>query len=136
MISGCAEESTTAEASPTTDWWEPSAYTYTLESSEGERALIGTFEVTVEDGKVTKAVGLDGSGRRVVKQFPDEVPTIGDLLAEARDARNDDADTVDVDYAADGHPTRVSLDWEENAIDDEAMYVITDYEAATAGRPQ
>jgi hypothetical protein len=84
----------------------------------------------VENGKVTKANGLDDSARRVVKDLPAEVPTIGDLLAEAEAAREDDADTVDIDYAADGHPTRISLDWEKNAIDDEALYVISGYAPA------
>ncbi|MDX2938173.1 DUF6174 domain-containing protein [Streptomyces ipomoeae] len=127
----CGNDSPTMTAKPGEPaWQEPASYTYTLNSSEGERSLIGTFEVTVENGKVTKAHGLDDSARRVVKDLPAEVPTIGDLLAEAEAAREDDADTVDIDYAADGHPTRISLDWEKNAIDDEALYVITDYAPA------
>jgi hypothetical protein len=125
-VSGCGEESTSAKAS-TTDWRELSSYTYTLESSEGERSLIGTFEVTVRDGKVVHAVGADESARRVVRDLPDEVPTVGELLAEAEAARKDDADTVDIDRAADGHPTRIFLDWDENAIDDESLYEISDY---------
>jgi hypothetical protein len=61
------------------------------------------------------------------------VPTIGALLHELDQARRDDADTAEADYAADGHPVRISLDWEENAIDDEARYVISAYEP-TDGR--
>ncbi|MFF2850292.1 DUF6174 domain-containing protein [Streptomyces sp. NPDC058001] len=121
------------EVSAETDeapWQEPASYTYTLTSSEGERALIGTFRVTVRDGKVTKAVGLDASARRVVRQLPDQVPTLGTLLTELDQARRDKADTAEVEYATDGHPTRIFLDWEKNAIDDEALYVISAYEAA------
>lgn len=74
------------------------------------------------------AVGVDDSARRAVESLPDEVPTIGDLLAEAEAARGDGADTVDIDRAPDGRPTRIALDWDENAIDDEALYVISDHE--------
>lgn len=123
----CGEDAPAAKAFEP-DWDEPSSYTYTLESAEGERALIGRFEVTVKDGEVVSSEGLDESGRRVVEELPDQVPTIGELLEEVKAARKDDADKVEVDYASDGHPTRISLDWDENAIDDEAEYAITDYE--------
>ncbi|MDX3581225.1 DUF6174 domain-containing protein [Streptomyces europaeiscabiei] len=127
-LSACGEESTTVKgAAPA--WEEPSAYRYTLKSSEGERALIGTFEVTVRDGKVVKTVGVDESGRRVVDQEPTEVPTIAELLKQAETARAEDADDVDVDYAKDGRPVSISIDWEENAIDDEEAYTLGDYEA-------
>ncbi|MGA5191492.1 DUF6174 domain-containing protein [Streptomyces griseoincarnatus] len=86
--------------------------------------------MTVRDGKVVKAVGLDDSGRRVVRQLPDEVPTLGELLGEMVQARRDEADTAEAEYAADGHPARILLDWDKSAIDDEALYVISDYEPA------
>ncbi|GHH26518.1 DUF6174 domain-containing protein [Streptomyces lanatus] len=127
LVSGliCA---TAACGTGTADTWrEPASYTYTLRSSEGERALIGAFRITVRDGTVTKAVGLDDSGRRVVKDNPDAVPTIGQLLDEWEQARRDGADTAEVEYAADGHPERITLDWLENAIDDEALYVVSDF---------
>ncbi|MFJ6573662.1 DUF6174 domain-containing protein [Streptomyces sp. NPDC091292] len=111
-------------------WQEPSSYTYTLTSSEGERALIGAFRVTVRDGKVTKARGLDSSARRMVRDLPDQVPTLGALLAELDQARRDKADTAEAEYAADGHPKRIFLDWDRNAVDDEALYVISAYETA------
>jgi hypothetical protein len=120
-----AEKSATAPG--TTNWQEPSSYTFTLESSEGERMLIGTFRVTVRGGEVVKALGLDESGRRVVRQAPDAVPTIGELLEELEQARRDKADTAEARYTADGRPTRISLDWEANAVDDEALYVISAY---------
>ncbi|MEU5002271.1 DUF6174 domain-containing protein [Streptomyces sp. NPDC021622] len=111
-------------------WEEPSSYAYTLKSSEGERSLLGVFRVTVRDGKVAKAVGLDESGRRVVRQMPGEVPTIGELLEEMKQARRDGADTAEAKYAADGRPVRISLDWEKNAIDDEALYFISAFHPA------
>ncbi|KUL41306.1 DUF6174 domain-containing protein [Streptomyces regalis] len=44
-----------------------------------------------------------------------------------------DGAVAEAEYAADGHPVRISLDWEESAIDDEALYVISAYEP-TDGR--
>ncbi|MGN9761027.1 DUF6174 domain-containing protein [Streptomyces sp. SD31] len=132
-VAACDTETSTAPASTRATWQEPASYTYTLRSSEGERSLLGTFRITVRDGAVAKAVGLDDSGRRVVEDVPEAVPTIGALLDELGQARRDDADTAEVEYAADGHPVRISLDWEENAVDDEARYVISAYEP-TDGR--
>ncbi|MDF3145656.1 MULTISPECIES: DUF6174 domain-containing protein [unclassified Streptomyces] len=115
-------------------WQEPASYSYTLGSSGGERGLLGTFRITVRDGAVAEAVGLDDSSRRVVEDIPDAVPTIGALLDELDQARRDDADTAEAQYAADGHPVRISLDWEENAIDDEALYLISAYAPADGRR--
>lgn len=81
-------------------------------------------------GGLARATGLDDSGRGVVGNHPDAVPTIGELLDELEQARRDDADTAEAEYAADGHPVRISLDLEENALDDEARYDITAYEPA------
>ncbi|MFJ4537160.1 DUF6174 domain-containing protein [Streptomyces tibetensis] len=119
-------------------WQEPASYTYTLRSSEGERSLLGTFRISVREGAVVKAVGLDDSARRAVESAPGTVPTLGELLAELEQARRDDADTAEARYAADGHPVRIVLDWSENAVDDEARYDITAYDPAhdrRAGAP-
>ncbi|GAA0307310.1 DUF6174 domain-containing protein [Streptomyces turgidiscabies] len=117
-------------------WKEPASYAYTLTSSEGERSLVGTFRVTVRDGKVAKVVGLDESGRGAVRRAPEEVPTIGGLLDQLARAHDEGADTAEAEYAPDGHPVRITLDPEENAADDEEAYVITDYEpqSAAAGK--
>lgn len=124
----CGTESRSTSAQTKATWQEPASYTYTLRSTEGERTLLGTFRITVRDGAVDKAVGLDDSGRRVVEGVPDAVPTLGELLDELEQARRDGADTAEAEYADDGHPVRISLDWEENAIDDEALYVVSGYE--------
>jgi hypothetical protein len=130
LLCAVATCGTGTPASQQEPWQEPGSYTYTLRSSEGERALIGTFRITVRDGAVARATGLDDSGRRVVGSHPDAVPTIGELLDELEQARRDDADTAEAEYAADGHPVRISLDQEENTLDDEARYDITAYEPA------
>lgn len=118
-------------------WKEPASYVYTLTSSEGERSLIGTFRVTVRDGKVAKAVGLDESARGVVKHAPEEVPTIKGLLDQMSRAHREGADTAEAEYAPEGHPVRITLDPEKEAIDDEESYVISGYEPdpAPAGDP-
>ncbi|MFF5358150.1 DUF6174 domain-containing protein [Streptomyces scabiei] len=127
-LAACGEEPTEA-GTPAPAWKEPSAYRYTLTSSEGERALIGTFEVTVRDGEVVKATGLDDSARRVVDRNPSLVPTIAELSEQAETARRDGADTVDVDRTDSGRPTAISIDWDEDAIDDEEAYTLGGYEA-------
>ncbi|WP_055532706.1 DUF6174 domain-containing protein [Streptomyces graminilatus] len=109
-------------------WAEPASYVYTLTSSEGERSLIGTFRVTVRDGRVAKAVGLDESARAAVRRAPGEVPTIGGLLDELARARDEGADTAEAEYAPDGHPVRITLDPEKNTADDERSYVISAYQ--------
>ncbi|MBD0840284.1 hypothetical protein ICC28_16435 [Streptomyces sp. TRM68416] len=112
-------------------WKEPGSYAYTLTSAT--QVLWGTFRVTVRDGEVVEAVGLDDDSRRVLRDLPerpDRVPTIGGLVELLEQARQERADTAEAEYAADGRPTRITLDWDENAIDDEAEYVIGGYRPA------
>jgi hypothetical protein len=132
---GCGDEtaasstkgSAAVAAESRTTWEEPASYVYTLESGEGERALIGTFRITVRDHKVTRARGLDESGRRVAEDFPDQVPTLGRLLGELERARSEGADEAEASYAPDGRPERITIDWDTNALDDESEYVISGY---------
>ncbi|MER5211708.1 DUF6174 domain-containing protein [Streptomyces sp. NPDC002838] len=131
----CASESSSPESAvggQKTTWEEPASYDYTLTSTT--QVLAGTFRVKVRDGTVTEAVGLDEDSRRQVREVPGEVPTIGRLLKRLDQARSDDADTAEAQYAADGRPLRISLDWDENAIDDEALYVISAYEPGRVAR--
>ncbi|MGW0841312.1 DUF6174 domain-containing protein [Streptomyces sp. NPDC002787] len=107
-------------------WQEPSSYVYTLTSTS--QALAGRFKVTVRDGKVAQAVGLDDDSRRLLEQGPDRIPKIGDLLDMLEKAWQEQADTAEVQYAVGGHPARITLDVDEDAVDDEAEYVISDYE--------
>lgn len=107
-------------------WKEPASYSYTLTSTT--QVLAGTFRVKVSNGEVAAVVGLDEDSQRQVRNSRGKVPTMGGLLAQLQLARKEDADTAVVDYAADGHPVRISLDWDKNAIDDEARYTISSYE--------
>lgn len=115
----------------TATWVEPASYVYTLTATTD--VLAGTFRVEVRNGAVTKAVGLDEDSRRQVREHA-ETPTLGELLKRLDRARKDNAETAEVEYAADGHPVLISLDWDKNAIDDEALYAISAYEPAPAGQ--
>ncbi|MFD9038024.1 DUF6174 domain-containing protein [Streptomyces bottropensis] len=121
---GASREGTTAQNRVV--WQDPASYTYTLTSSS--QVLTGRFRVTVRGGEVTEAVGLDADSRRAVALGPGAVPTIGDLIDSLENAWQEGADTAEAEYAPDGHPSRITLDPDENAIDDEAEYAITAYE--------
>ena len=128
---GSSAPSGSAEANePKTTWEEPASYSYMLTSTT--QVLAGTFRVKVRDGRVTEVVGVGEDARRQVQDLPGEVPTIGELLTRLEKARSDKADTAEAEYAADGRPVRITLDWDKNAIDDEALYVISSYDP-TAG---
>jgi hypothetical protein len=87
--------------------------------------LIGTFTMTVADGKVTKVIRKDGT---LPETKPENFPTLSDLLDEYSTARQNGADVAKLEVdPADGHPTKIDLDPIKNAIDDEACYVISNY---------
>jgi hypothetical protein len=108
-------------------WTEPAAYRYTFTSTCGERMLVGTFEVTVEDGSVTGFRAQDPPA----DAFPGtaaDLPTLGDIQRKAQEAAADDEAIVELERdLEDGHPTLVEIDWLPNAIDDEECYSITSY---------
>ncbi|WP_141365057.1 DUF6174 domain-containing protein [Streptomyces sp. 6-11-2] len=120
----------TAEGAPQVEpvrWSEPDRYSFRLLSESGERGDLGDYRITVENGKVVKAIGLDESARRTVKDNPHNVPTLGGLLTQVQEARADHAEVAHTVFAADGHPTEVHIDWRKNAVDDEADYYVTEY---------
>ncbi|MFJ9380832.1 DUF6174 domain-containing protein [Streptomyces sp. NPDC101455] len=107
-------------------WEEPASYDYTLTSTT--QVLAGIFRVKVRDGTVAQVTGIDADSRRQARELPGQVPTMGELLKRLDQARRDHADTAEAQYAADGHPLRITLDGDKNAIDDEALYVISSYD--------
>ncbi|GGK97754.1 DUF6174 domain-containing protein [Mangrovihabitans endophyticus] len=110
-------------------WQEPTVYSFTLESSCGERALIGTYRVGVKDGLVVRTIGLDDAARRALMlRLAQLVPTLAQMRTEAQAAMREGADEVIVRRdPADGHPTSVRIDPDSAAVDDETCYEITDY---------
>jgi hypothetical protein len=135
LTGACAGPDATAGEEPPRTWTAPAKYAFTLDSRCGERALIGRFRATVEDNKVVRTEGLDDAARgALMLRMADLVPTLSALEAEAGTARRDGADVVEVERdPGDGHPTKITIDPERNAIDDEACYTIEDYTIGLAG---
>lgn len=127
---GCGSDGHAA-AKAVPRWVEPERYSFTLLSEGGERRGTGKFRITVADGKVVEAVGLDESARLVVAGGTRDLWTLKDLLTQLRQARADRADVADAVFAPDGHPTEIHLDWDTNSVDDEADYRITEYRVHT-----
>jgi hypothetical protein len=126
VLSGCGKAG--AERTATATWQEPARYSYVLDSTCGERALIGRFRVTVEQGKVTKAEGLDESAQRAVANGTGQVPTLRQLLDELARAREAGAHVAELTTdPADGHPTKIMIDPAANSIDDESCYAISEF---------
>lgn len=123
-LAGCGSP----RASNVPSWQAPDGYEFTLDSSCGERSLIGKFRVVVENGSVAEAEGLDESGRALFEHgFGDDVPTLSELLDQAATAEEEGADVVEVEATDEGRPTAIDIDWDSNATDDEACYRITAY---------
>ncbi|MFE5402538.1 DUF6174 domain-containing protein [Streptomyces sp. NPDC056580] len=132
-VAACQGHTVSTHPALTNAWREPSAYTYTLRSTGGERALTGSFRVSVRAGKVVRAAGLDAESRAAVRRSPTLVPTIGTLLRELERARREGADRADAQYASAGYPRRITVDWSADAVDDEVQYEISDYTPGAAG---
>ena len=131
-----AESSPTVEIASTpepAEWTAPASYSFELKSSCGERNLIGRFHVVVTDGE-TRARALDERARAFMRYEDDfgGVPSIEELLMEVAEARKQDAHVAEVAFdQRDENPARIDIDYNEEAIDDEACYVINDYEQLT-----
>lgn len=132
MLAGCGGDGggSTSREPATSGWNEPGHYGYTLRSSCGERLLHGTMRLTVKDGKVVEADGLDEIGTNTLEAAKFEhLPSLKDLVVEYESTVRRGADKAVIEFdPGDGHPTRIDLDPERNAVDDEACYWISDYE--------
>jgi hypothetical protein len=133
MLAGCAtpRAGQPTEVDPAAGWSEPASYAFTLESYCGERDLIGKFRVTVVDGTVTAAEGRDDSARRMLAvRSPEVLPSLGDLLDQASQARQQGAAVVETAFdPVDGHPTKIAIDRDQQSIDDEECYTVSDFVA-------
>jgi hypothetical protein len=109
-----------ASPPPTTGWVEPTEYRFVLESSCGERNLLGTFDITVRNGQATAYQALDEQAAVFVGSLGD-MPTLGKLMARREEMRN-------VEFDRDGHPTLINFDPVPQAIDDEECYRIGGYD--------
>jgi Family of unknown function (DUF6174) len=119
---------------PSSRWSAPDNYEFELYSSCGERTLIGRFHIVVEDGRVIDARALDERARTLFRVgLRSEIPTLEELLEEVAEARRSNADLAKVTTdSSDGHPTLIEIDYNEQAIDDEACYEISAYSTTAA----
>jgi hypothetical protein len=136
-LAGCTKD--TASKAPTWNasappasppaWTEPAGYSFVLESTCGERPLVGKFRVAVANGAVTTVDGLDTAAKRSLEvREADLVPTVGQLMTEAETAREDGAEVVQTDHdPVDGHPTLIRIDRVAGETADESCYTITEY---------
>jgi Family of unknown function (DUF6174) len=127
-----AGESVASELADAHARWEQAGvadYSYVLHSDCGERTLLGRFRITVRDGTVSAADGLDERGEHFVRGIgPEYVPTIDELWDELLHAAEDGADTARGEFdEALGYPTSITIDYERRASDDEACYEITEF---------
>lgn len=115
-------------------WHEPARYTFVLDSRCGEQPLIGRFQISVANGTVTAATGLDDAARNALAGGRrDLIPTLGHLVNELDTAKHTGADIAQADLdPGDGHPTRIIIDPSKTAVDDELCYTISDYTPAPA----
>lgn len=84
--------------------------------------------VEVRDGEVVSEKLLDE-----VAAIPGqtEAPTIEKLLADIARAEQEATGEVNVDYDANGVPVEARIDWIKNAIDDETVWRIENYQDLT-----
>jgi hypothetical protein len=134
-LAGCAEGpvgSGTARRTASTSWQQPARYEYTLTSSCGETLLFGSFQLTVTDGEVTRAVHLDKEDQSVITKLKlERLPTLNDLLDQYEAAARNGAYLATAEFdPSDGHPTRIGIDGAREVMDDEACYQISDYRPA------
>jgi len=131
MLAGCATGGASSRPSAevltagATDW-STASYRYTITSSCGERAFLGTYHVTVEEGRIRR-ITTDDPDEQITDWSDGELPTIADLVHRAQ-ADGDDAPSELVLDPRTGIPTRMSFEGDPNAIDDEECYEISDYQ--------
>jgi hypothetical protein len=118
LVAACGDE--TAPTETAAEPPVPASYSYDLESSCGERNLIGTFHVSVEGDQVIRA---EATGRTTVEPDLAYVPSLDDLEEMVEEAEPDAV--VETERDADGRLTWVSIDHLPDAIDDEECYRIS-----------
>jgi hypothetical protein len=110
-------------------WTEPAAYGFVLTRGCDDAKPLGRYQVTVQDGAVTKSDRLDahvaepsssadvdlgpaaGDGQEEI-----EVPTLAELVDMAKTATDDGGQVSTTFDATDGHPVKTSI----NVSDDDA----------------
>jgi hypothetical protein len=122
-------------ASPTTGTYPEfphEDYSYTLRLRCYCAAFGNPIRVTVADDEITSATwARNGHGTVKGEEVTEEWArlTLDDIIAAANDT---EADVVEVDWAEDAdHPTRVSVDRDTDAVDEEITYVVSDVQVSS-----
>lgn len=100
VLAGCATSNGNSNPSGTgsRQCHEPARYTFVLDSRCGEQPLIGRFQISVANGTVTVATGLDDAARNALAGGRrDLVPTLGRLVDELETAKHTGADVAQAD---------------------------------------
>jgi len=108
----------------------PARYAVTVTSSCGERNYLGSYRVTVQDGRVVRVRHANRSPSSVPQSSVpplEAAPGLEGMQEIARQASADGADSVDLTYAPSGRLTGVSIDYLQDAIDDELCYQTSDF---------
>lgn len=139
---GTVPEPEPSVADPSAVAWEPpDDYAFVLRSRCGERADLGRYEIVVQDGAVTdvhaphwERLGHDLASIGFESGYIGEAPTLLELVDEAEAAEAAGAEVVELTVdAVDGRPMRLDIDWDEGAVDDEACFIVSDYEPDAEG---
>ncbi len=93
--------------------------------------FVRPVRIEILDGIVSSAVYVDTE--EPISLPLTSVPTIDDLFDEIQDAMDRLAFSVIADYDANmGYPTSVSIDYIENAIDDEMAFFVSSFQILDA----
>lgn len=125
-VAGCsAEPDPSDEVTPSVSRSAiPGSYRYLLESSCGERGLIGRYRVVVRDGVVTSVENLNDDYD--YEPSLAEVPTLAGLADKAESAEPEAV--VDLVLDGSGLPKSLSIDHLPESIDDEECYDVSELE--------
>lgn len=105
------------------DWSPPPDYSFEVQSTCGERSLIGRYAVRVAAGVVVDLEPLLDGWDGVT---PDQAPTLASMLEDARQAVAGGG-TAEVAVDGAGVPRWVSVDPVPDGVDDEACYAVSAY---------
>lgn len=126
LLSGCQiigpDDERTEETSNQREIWEAySDGTYSFVLARGcFCAYGGSYWVQVVDGEVTLALDVY-QNQSVPEEGLNIIESIDDIFDMIERAERE-ADDLEVEYAEEGYPTRVVIDWIKQAVDDE-MYL-------------
>lgn len=128
------ESTTDPDPLPPLTWEPPANYRFTLRSACGNRSDLGRHEIVVEDGRTASVQNPRRNGvpgrLAFTAAYDAEAPTLLELYDEARAAAEAGADNVELTTdPATGRPTRLDIDWDTGATDDEACFIVSAYSA-------